>query len=88
MFFELILQKAFLYSSNYYICEALEIDRRIDHPAGVPALVGLTTGLFFKSTKGPRAALLAGVIGTTLSVGYFYGGTYFYNKVLGKGGRY
>lgn len=79
---------AFLHSSFYWIAQTAEVDRYIEHPSVLPAVAGFTTGALFKSTRGIRAAALAGTIGTGLSLTYSYLGPYVYTVVLGKGGRY
>ena len=53
-----------------------------------PMLAGFVTGAFYKSTISPRASVLAGVIGAGISTVYGVGGSYLYNSVFRRGGRY
>ena len=66
----------------------LEWDRSFDSVVVVPAAAGFTTGAVFKSTRGMRAALLAGAIGSAAATAYTLGNTYLYNIIIGKGGRF
>jgi hypothetical protein len=66
----------------------LEIDHKFDNAAIIPAGAGFTTGALFKSTRGIRAAMLAGTIGSVAATVYTLGSTYFYDVVMGKGGRF
>ena len=54
----------------------------------MPALAGFTTGIVYKSTRGIRAAALAGAIGTGVSLSYYYGSSFVYTKILGKGPKF
>jgi hypothetical protein len=56
------------------------------HTASV-ALLDLAETEKYKSTKGPRAAALAAVIGAGASCTYFVGGSVV-SKVLGRGGKF
>lgn len=51
-----------------------------------PVTAGTLTGLFYKSTKGPKTAALAGVVGGAC-VGLYYAATPLYYSFMGKGGR-
>lgn len=73
---------------NYVAEELLELDRRTGFDATVPIVSGLVTGAAFNHAKGPRAAVLSGVIGAGISVVYHFGGSFIYSAVLGKNGRY
>ena len=64
----------------------------LEHITGIPAITpvfaGLATGGLYKCTAGVRGAALAATIGSAVSVGYWYGGSFVYNVILGYGGRY
>lgn len=53
-----------------------------------PIFAGAFTGAIFKSMQGPRAMVLAGVIGSGVSLGYWYASSYISDVVLRKGGKY
>ena len=48
----------------------------------------MITGGFYKSTRGPRAMALASLIGGGVSTAVWFGSSYFYSKILKKGGRF
>ena len=48
----------------------------------------MITGGFYKCTRGPRAMVLASFIGGGISTIYTFSGSFFYNIILGKGGRF
>lgn len=69
--------------------EQLDLGRHTGTELAVPAFAGFATGVLYKSTSTPRAALLAGCIGMVASCVYGLGGSYVYNSLFGKrGGRY
>lgn len=73
---------------SVYAADQLELEEITGRPEVTPVFSGLVTGALFLSPRGPRAAALASVIGAGVSCAYWYGGTFFYNVVLKKGGRY
>jgi hypothetical protein len=67
----------------------LEMGRITGVESTVPVSAGFLTGAIFNHARGPRAAVLSGVIGSIISTAYFFGGSYAYSLVFGKsGGRY
>jgi hypothetical protein len=79
----------FMYTGiNYVAEELLELDRLTGLDAVVPLTSGMLTGVVFNHAKGPRAAVLSGVIGAGISATYHYGGNFVYSALLGKNGRY
>jgi import inner membrane translocase subunit TIM23 len=69
--------------------DELNLDRYTgDSTWTTPILAGFATGSFYKCTASPRAALLAGAIGSGISVAYGVGGSFVYNELFRKGGRY
>ena len=72
-----------MHASNY-----LELDRITGFDATTPLVAGLVTGAVYKSTRGPRAAALAGVIGMAASTVYWYGSSFVSDTLLGRGGRF
>ncbi|RYH19877.1 hypothetical protein EON65_25400 [archaeon] len=70
------------------IADALEIEQRTGQPYVTPLFAGMLTGGLYKSMRGPRAAVLASIIGGGASCVYWYGSTYVYDVVLHKGGRF
>mmetsp|Transcript_18027 Transcript_18027/g.30294 ORF Transcript_18027/g.30294 Transcript_18027/m.30294 type:complete len:195 (-) Transcript_18027:294-878(-) len=79
---------AFLHTTSVAILDLAEVERYINTPVTTPALAGMMTGVIYKSTRGPRAAALAGAIGGGISCVYWFGGSFLYNRVLGRGGRF
>ena len=80
---------ACIHTGASYCIDELNLDRYTgDTTYTTPALAGFITGAFYKSTISPRAALLAGVIGSGVSTVYGVGGGYLYNIVFRRGGRY
>ena len=71
-----------------YAAEKLELDYLTGTNVANPLFAGVLAGAIYKSTRGPRAAALAGVIGGAISCAYTLGGNYLYDIVLGKRGRY
>lgn len=56
----------------------------------VPIFSGLVTGATFTAGFGhrnPRIYLMAATIGAVASCGYFFGGSYVYNAILGARAR-
>lgn len=66
--------------------EQLELERWTGTELSVSAFAGFATGLIYKSTTTPRAALLAGCIGMGVSVVYGVGGSYVYGLLFKRGG--
>ncbi len=66
----------------------LELEKKIDHPVVTPIFAGLVTGGIYKSTKGPRAAALAAVIGAGASVAYWFGSNFVSDVLLRRKGRF
>ncbi|KAJ1429013.1 hypothetical protein B484DRAFT_449594 [Ochromonadaceae sp. CCMP2298] len=77
----------FMHTASVALLDLAEAEKYIDHYLTVPVLSGVITGGLYKSTKGPRAAALAAVIGAGASCTYFVGGSVV-NKVLGRGGKF
>ncbi len=77
-----------MHTTFVYVADKAELEDITGTAAITPIMSGLCTGLVYKSTSGPRGALLAGVIGAVGSCVYWYGGSYAYNILLGRGGKY
>ncbi len=78
----------FVHTSSEWVADTIEIERWTGLDASTPIFSGLVTGGIYKSFRGPRAAALAAVIGATISTGYWYGSSFFFDKILNKGGKY
>ncbi len=69
------------------VADELQIANLVGTKLSVPVFAGFCTGALYKSTTGPRGALLAGSLGAVatcaLSVGYGQVKTMFFKK-----GRY
>jgi hypothetical protein len=70
---------------GYVADEHLQLEHYTGSEYTVPAFAGFATGLLYKSTSTPRAALLAGCIGLVGSVAYSVGGGYLYSVFYRKG---
>lgn len=68
--------------------EQLDLERHTGTEFAVPAFAGFATGVIYKSTTTPRAALLAGCIGLVASCAYSVAGTQLYSALFKRGGRY
>lgn len=77
-----------MYTSFLWAAESFEVDVKFGHEGALPIAAGLGTGLLYKSTTGIRGASLAGAIGVVTSLGVWYGGTYLYDELYHKRGRY
>lgn len=86
--FNFSLLVAFMHTTGIWAADQLELDNLTGTSIATPLFAGVTTGALYKSTRGPRAAALAAVIGGTVSCAYWFGGSYLYNVVLGRSGRY
>jgi import inner membrane translocase subunit TIM23 len=79
----------FLHTGLTYIAdEVLTLDRVSGFEASIPLASGFVTGALFNHARGPRAAVLSGVIGCGLSAAHWFGWPWVYSTVLGKGRRY
>ena len=83
-----LIMSGFVHTSSEWVADQIEIEKLTGFDASTPIFSGVATGLFYKCTRGPRAAVLAGLIGGVVSTGYWYGSSFFFDKVLGKGGKY
>jgi import inner membrane translocase subunit TIM23 len=80
---------AFVHTLASWGVDKLDLDTYTgDTTWTTPIISGFITGSFYKSTASPRAALLAGVIGSGVSAAYSVGGGFVYNELFRKGGRY
>jgi len=86
--FHTFLYVAFMHTTGVWAADQLELDKHTGTVLATPLFAGVTTGVLYKSTRGPRAAALAGVIGGAVSCIYWFGGSYLHNVVLGRSGRY
>lgn len=78
---------AFLHTSFIGLADAADLDERVGYPVA-PIFAGIATGVLFGSSRGYRAAGVAGVIGAGSSYVIWYGGSYVYNVYLRPGSRY
>ena len=78
----------FMHTASVGIADQLQIEKVTGTSISTPIFAGVLTGGLYKSTRGPRAAALAAVIGGTVSTVYWYGGTYFYSIILGRNGKF
>eukprot|EP01031_Cornospumella_fuschlensis_P038216 gene38216-46437_t len=79
---------AFMHTCGVGIADALEIEHQTGQPYATPLFAGMLTGGLYKSMRGPRAAVLASVLGGAASCAYWYGSTYVYDVLLRKGGKF
>lgn len=79
---------AFGHTAGVHAANYIELDRLTGLDVSTPLFAGLVTGVVYKSTRGPRAAALAGVIGMAASTAYWYGSSFVIDTVLGRGGRF
>mmetsp|Transcript_6604 Transcript_6604/g.11893 ORF Transcript_6604/g.11893 Transcript_6604/m.11893 type:complete len:191 (+) Transcript_6604:46-618(+) len=74
----------------YTVCEHLYDSAEISETTSLdwlpPVAAGLTTGMLYKSTTGPKTAVLAGVIGAGLA-GTTYAGNNFYESLGRRSSR-
>jgi hypothetical protein len=77
-----------MHTSSVWVSDQLELDDKAGTELATPIFAGIVTGSAYMSARGPRAAALAGVIGGVASCAYWYGSSYVYNVVLGKGGKF
>jgi hypothetical protein len=71
-----------------WVSDQLKLEDVTGFDAATPIFAGMATGGLYKIASGPRGATLAAAIGSVASCTLWYGGSYFYNVILGKGGRY
>lgn len=73
-----------------WVSDELKLDNLVGHEIVTPVFAGLATGALYKSTRGPRAAALASVIGAVGSCAYWYGRAYIDKALSGnsKGSRF
>ena len=71
-----------------WVSDQLNLEDITGFTAATPVFAGMATGGLYKVAAGPRGAALAATIGTVASCAMWYGGSYVYNVVLGRGGRY
>jgi hypothetical protein len=81
-------QTAFMHTCGVGLADYLEVENISGQSWATPVFAGALTGGVYKSTRGPRAATLAAVVGAVASTVYWYGGTYFNDVLLGKSGRF
>lgn len=79
---------AFGHTAGVHAANYIELDRLTGLDVSTPLFAGLVTGVVYKSTRGPRAAALAGVIGMAASTAYWYGSSFVMDNLLGRGGRF
>lgn len=77
-----------MHTTSVWLADTLELERLTGTEAATPVFSGLLTGVVYKSTRGPRAMALAGTIGIGVSCTYWYAGSYLYNVVLGRNGKF
>ena len=78
----------FYHTSMVWVADQLKLEDMTGTSAATPVFAGLATGGLYKIASGPRGAALAATIGSAASCAVWFGGSYFYNVVLGRGGRY
>ncbi len=64
------------------------LEDKLGFSASTPIFAGMVTGALVASSRGPRAAALAGVLGSVVSCSYWFGESFVQNIVLGKNGRF
>jgi len=75
---------AFMYSGFLSLYDGYEVDSLVGQGEWVNcALAGVSTGVLYKSAAGPRAAVLAGLIGGGL-IGVSFGAEMVAQQVFGK----
>ena len=79
---------AFYHTCLVEVADQLQLENITGIPAITPAFAGFATGGLYKCTAGVRGAALAATIGSVVSCVYWYGGSWTYNVLLGRGGRY
>lgn len=77
-----------MHTLSTYAAEQLELEHLTGLSLVNPAFAGITTGVVYKSTRGVRAAALAGCIGGAASVAYFVGSNFLFDQVFGSKGRF
>ena len=71
-----------------WVADQIDFEKLTGFQAATPAFAGFATGGLYKCGAGVRGAALAATIGTIGSCAYWYGSSYVYNVVLGRGGKY
>ena len=74
----------FTHSVTVYAADEFKLESYINSPFTVPVAAGAVTGIFYKSTRGIRAASLAGVIGAGASCTMWFIFPYFYDTFLSR----
>ncbi|TMW69277.1 hypothetical protein Poli38472_001433 [Pythium oligandrum] len=72
---------ALIYKSFEYVADAAEIERFVQFDQVTPILASAATGVFYKSTAGPKAMVLAGALGAGLMTIVQFGVKPFYPRL-------
>mmetsp|Transcript_10193 Transcript_10193/g.9130 ORF Transcript_10193/g.9130 Transcript_10193/m.9130 type:complete len:191 (+) Transcript_10193:19-591(+) len=79
---------AFIHTASVGVADAITLDNYVGNTVATPVAAGFVTGFMYGIPRGSRAGALGGAIGIALSCTVWYGGSYVYNVVLGRGGRF
>ena len=79
---------AFYHTTAVWVADELKLEEITGSQVVTPVFAGFVTGGLYKGTAGPRGAALAAIIGTGVSCAYWFGGSFVYNTVFHRGGRF